>query len=97
MVDRKMYFVRFERHVPFKTCTTVKIPVTLAGMYGCPGQLKGGHIELKMPTVEVEVVGDRFPPPFLVDCSRLTLGPTNGMPYGKGRFEFYFFEVLTCF
>ena len=59
--------------------SVVPIPVSLIGSYGCPGQLKGGHIDLHMPTVNCEIVGDRFPPPLQVDCSRLNLDA----PYGE--------------
>ncbi|CAD7935830.1 unnamed protein product [Amoebophrya sp. A120] len=72
VVDKKLYFLRFERHVPFKTMTKIPVPVCLIGVYGCPGQLKGAHIDLNMPTVMCEVVGEEFPKPFLVDCSKLT-------------------------
>jgi len=73
VVEKEIYFIRFARHVPFKQMATVPIPVSLVGVYGCPGQLRGGHVNLTMPTINCEIVGDRFPAPFLVDCSRLGL------------------------
>ena len=55
LVRKAIYFLRFERHIPGKTCSVMNVPVSLTGMYGCPGHLKEGHIELAMPTVRVEV------------------------------------------
>eukprot|EP00927_Polykrikos_kofoidii_P021462 TRINITY_DN20289_c0_g1_i1.p1 TRINITY_DN20289_c0_g1~~TRINITY_DN20289_c0_g1_i1.p1 ORF type:complete len:317 (-),score=56.54 TRINITY_DN20289_c0_g1_i1:59-1009(-) len=77
-VEQEMYFVRFNRHVPGKL-TNVPIPVTLAGLWGCPGYQKGGHVDLSMPTVNCECVGDTIPPPFIVDVSNLKLDD----PYGR--------------
>ncbi|CAD7959318.1 unnamed protein product [Amoebophrya sp. A25] len=83
-VDKKLYFLRFDRHVPYKQMSTVDIPVSLLGVYGCPGQLKGSHVELAMPTVKCEIVGEEFPSPFLVDCSRLS-NRMDGMDLHYGR------------
>lgn len=77
-VEQELYFVRFQRHVPGRV-TTLPIPVTLAGLWGCKGYHKGGHVELAMPTVMCECVGETVPPPFLVDVSNLELEA----PYGK--------------
>eukprot|EP00392_Amoebophrya_sp_AT5.2_P006982 g6994.t1 len=73
VVDKRLYFLRFERHVPFQKMAVVPIPVSLVGVYGCPGQLKlrGSHVDLKMATIKCEIVGEEFPKPFLVDCSKL--------------------------
>eukprot|EP00450_Noctiluca_scintillans_P035617 CAMPEP_0194539164 /NCGR_PEP_ID=MMETSP0253-20130528/79020_1 /TAXON_ID=2966 /ORGANISM="Noctiluca scintillans" /LENGTH=257 /DNA_ID=CAMNT_0039385391 /DNA_START=76 /DNA_END=846 /DNA_ORIENTATION=- len=71
-VEQELYFVKFARHVPGKL-TTVPIPVTLSGLWGCPGYQKGGHVDLAMPTIECEVVGETIPPPFLIDVSQLKL------------------------
>ncbi|CEM21984.1 unnamed protein product [Vitrella brassicaformis CCMP3155] len=69
-LDKHLYFVKFQRHVPGRM-TQVSIPVSLIGLLGCPAYLKGYHVELVMPTVECEVVGDHIPPPFLLDVSKL--------------------------
>merc|ERR1712194_142635 len=72
------YFVRFERHVPGQV-TTVPIPVSLSGFWGCPGYRHGGHVDLAMPIIECECVGNSIPPPFIIDVSKLKLEA----PYGK--------------
>merc|ERR1712137_573012 len=77
LVDQELEFVRFNRHVPAHVIT-VPIPVTLAGLFGCPGYMKGGSVDLAMPTIDVECVGD-IPTPFVVDVSKLDLDE----PYGK--------------
>eukprot|EP00928_Gymnodinium_smaydae_P011928 TRINITY_DN14360_c0_g1_i4.p1 TRINITY_DN14360_c0_g1~~TRINITY_DN14360_c0_g1_i4.p1 ORF type:complete len:319 (+),score=78.14 TRINITY_DN14360_c0_g1_i4:109-1065(+) len=77
-VEQEIYFVRMHRHVPGKM-TTVPIPVSISGLWGCPGYQAGGHVDLSMPTVLCEIVGDYFPPPFVVDVSQLRLAD----PYGK--------------
>lgn len=77
-VEQEIYFVKFERHVPGKM-TKLPIPVTLSGVWGCPGYQKGGFVDISMPTVMCEVVGDHIPPPFLVDVGDLHLDD----PYGK--------------
>lgn len=76
-VDKVLYFIRFERHVPGKL-TNINIPVSLSGVWGCPGYHRGGHVDLAMPTIACEVVGDKIPPPFLVDVTGLKLED----PYG---------------
>lgn len=77
-VEQELYFVKFERHVP-GNMTKVPIPVTLSGVWGCPGYQKGGFVDLSMPTVMCEVVGDRIPPPLIVDVGNLHLED----PYGR--------------
>lgn len=77
-VEQELYFVRFERHVP-GNITTLPIPVSLSGLWGCPGYRSGGHVELSMPTIHCEVVGEKIPPPFIVDVTGLRLEA----PYGK--------------
>lgn len=77
-VEQELFFVRFVRHVPGKM-TTLPIPVTLSGLWGCPGYRKGGHVDLAMPTVDCECVGESIPPPFLVDVSNLDMD----QPYGR--------------
>jgi len=83
VVDKELHFVSFDRHVPFEHYTEVDIPVTMIGLFGCPGALKGGQIDLAMPTVKCEVIGDYIPPPFAVDCSNLRLEK----PYGRVTIE----------
>lgn len=77
-VDQELYFVRMHRHVPGQM-TTLPIPVSLSGLWGCPGYQKGGHVDLAMPTVMCECIGDTIPPPFLVDVTNLRMDN----PYGK--------------
>ena len=66
----------------------VNIPVILTNLFGSPGQIAGGHVELVMPTIRCEVIGDRFPPPLMVDCSKLQAGGTKRQgfaeTYGEG-------------
>lgn len=77
-VEQELYFVRFARHVPGKM-SVLPIPVSLSGLWGCPGYHGGGHVDLSMPTVMCECVGDTIPPPFIIDVSDLRLEE----PYGK--------------
>lgn len=77
-VEQELYFVRLERHVPGKM-TTLPIPVSISGLWGCPGYHSGGHVDLSMPTIMCECVGDKIPPPFIIDVSDLRLEN----PYGK--------------
>eukprot|EP00747_Dinoflagellata_sp_TGD_P093831 gnl/TRDRNA2_/TRDRNA2_165894_c0_seq1.p1 gnl/TRDRNA2_/TRDRNA2_165894_c0~~gnl/TRDRNA2_/TRDRNA2_165894_c0_seq1.p1 ORF type:complete len:316 (-),score=32.15 gnl/TRDRNA2_/TRDRNA2_165894_c0_seq1:109-1032(-) len=79
-VEHELYFVRFARHVPGKM-TTLPIPVSIVGLWGCPGYRKGGFVDLSMTTINVECVGETIPPPFLVDVSQLKLEA----PYGTIR------------
>lgn len=109
-VEKELYFVRFRRHVPGQM-TTLPIPVTLSGLWGCPGYHKGGHVDLGMPTIDCEVVGDSVPPPFVVDVSKLKLEEPYGciklrdlaflLPEdGLTRFSREYTgdeEVITCF
>ncbi|CAE8615357.1 unnamed protein product [Polarella glacialis] len=81
-VNQELYFVRFDRHVPGEM-TTLSIPVSLSGLWGCPGYRSGGHVELAMPTIKCEVVGERIPPPFIIDVTQLRLEA----PYGKITLE----------
>jgi len=82
-VDRKLYHLSFNRHVAFEHYSAVDIPVTMIGLFGCPGALAGAHIDLSMPTIRCEVIGDYCPPPFNVDCS----GLRNDKPYGRITLE----------
>lgn len=77
-VEQELYFVRFARHVPGKM-SQLPIPVSLSGLWGCPGYHGGGHVDLSMPTIMCECVGERIPPPFIIDVSNLKLEE----PYGK--------------
>eukprot|EP00971_Amphidinium_carterae_P074180 1465890-Amphidinium_carterae.1 len=45
----------------------------LSGLWGCPGYQAGGHVDLAMPTIDCECVGENIPPPFVLDVSRLEL------------------------
>merc|ERR1712150_72583 len=81
-VEKELYFVKFLRHVPGHV-TKVPVPVSIAGLWGCPGYHKGGHVDLAMPTIDCEVVGEKVPPPFIVDVSSLQLEA----PYGKITLE----------
>jgi len=81
-VEQELKFVTFTRHVPGKV-TTLPIPVTLSGLWGCPGYRSGGHVDLSMPTIDCECIGDMIPPPFIVDVSQLRLDE----PYGRITLE----------
>lgn len=81
-VEQEMYFVRFRRHVPGKV-STVPIPVSISGLWGCPGYRSGAHVELAMPTIDCECIGENVPPPFVVDVTRLKLEH----PYSKITLE----------
>jgi len=70
--EQELYFVRFRRHVPGKV-TTLPIPVSLSGLWGCPGYRSGGHVDLAMPTIDCECVGERIPPPFVINVTNLRL------------------------
>eukprot|EP00434_Breviolum_minutum_P027681 symbB.v1.2.024483.t1/scaffold2323.1/size82334/3 len=77
-VEQELMFVRFDRHIPGRM-TVVPIPVSISGLWGCPGYRKGGHVEVALPTVNCEVVGEKIPPPLVVDVSNLHLE----QPFGK--------------
>lgn len=68
--NRELFFVKFARHVPGKV-TCVDLPVSLTGLLGCPATLQGAQIDLAMPTIKVECIGEEIPPPILVDVSKL--------------------------
>eukprot|EP00386_Alphamonas_edax_P008340 GDKI01027364.1.p1 GENE.GDKI01027364.1~~GDKI01027364.1.p1 ORF type:complete len:277 (+),score=64.64 GDKI01027364.1:91-831(+) len=67
-VEKVMYFLRLARLVPGQL-TELEIPVTMIGLLGCPAYLAGYHVELAMPKIKCEVVGDKIPPPFQLDVS----------------------------
>ncbi|CAK9052366.1 50S ribosomal protein L25 (General stress protein CTC) [Durusdinium trenchii] len=77
-VEQELMFVRFDRHIPGKM-SVVPIPVSISGLWGCPGYRKGGHVDVMLPTVLCEVVGEQIPPPLVVDVSNLHLEE----PFGK--------------
>lgn len=77
-VERELYFIRFRRHVPGKV-TALSIPVSISGLWGCPGYRAGGHVDLAMPTIKCECVGEKIPPPFVIDVTNLKLES----PYSK--------------
>mmetsp|Transcript_17034 Transcript_17034/g.30765 ORF Transcript_17034/g.30765 Transcript_17034/m.30765 type:complete len:313 (-) Transcript_17034:41-979(-) len=77
-VEQELHFVRMRRHVPGKL-SKVPIPVTLSGLWGCPGYQAGAHVDLAMPTIDCECVGENIPPPFIIDVSKLELEE----PYSK--------------
>lgn len=76
--NRELHFLKLARHVPGKV-TTVELPITLTGLLSCPATLQGAHVDLTMPTVKVECVGESIPPPLLLDVSNLRFEP----PYSK--------------
>lgn len=71
-VEQELYFIRFRRHVPGKV-TTLPIPVSISGLWGCPGYRNGGHVDLAMPTILCECIGENIPPPFVIDVTSLRL------------------------
>jgi hypothetical protein len=72
--NSELHFLKLSRHIPGKV-TTVELPVSLIGLLGCPATLQGAQVDLAIPKVKVECVGDRIPPPFLVDVSTLKYEP----------------------
>lgn len=72
--NRELHFIRLARHIPGKV-TTVDLPVSLTGLLGATATLQGAQINLAMPTVKVECIGDEIPPPFLLDVSGLRYEP----------------------
>jgi hypothetical protein len=68
--NREIFFLKFARHIPGKV-TCVDLPITLTGLLGCPANLQGAQIDLAIPTIKVECIGDEIPPPIMVDVSRL--------------------------
>lgn len=77
-VEQELYFLRLHRHVPGEMLT-VPVPVQISGLWASPGYRSGAHVDLAMPTIDVECVGETIPPPFLVDVSSLR----NETPYGR--------------
>lgn len=108
--ERELHFVRFARHVPGKL-TTLAVPVSISGLWGCPGYRSGGHVDLAMPTIKVECVGEKIPPPFIIDVStlklekpysKITLGDIKGLlpKDGLSRFSREYTldeEVVMCY
>ena len=76
--NRELHFVKFSRHVPGKV-TAVELPITLTGLLACPATLQGAQVDLAIPCVKVECIGDEIPPPILLDVSHLRFEP----PYSK--------------
>ena len=72
--NRELHFLKLARHVPGKV-TTVDLPISLTGLLGCPATLQGANVDLAIPTIRVECIGDQIPPPILLDVSRLRFEP----------------------
>lgn len=68
--NRELFFLKLARHVPGKV-STVELPITLTGLLACPATLQGAQVDLTMPTVRIECIGEDIPPPILVDVSQL--------------------------
>ena len=77
-VNKEIFFVNFARQ-PAGILSTIPVPITLTGLFGCPGVTAGGTVDLAMPTVDLEISGLNIPPPIMVDCSSLRLE----VPYSK--------------
>ncbi|PHJ22732.1 ribosomal l25 family protein [Cystoisospora suis] len=73
-VAKRLYFVKFQRHVPGKI-TEVDVPTTMVGLLACPAYQRGYHVELVMPTIRCQCVGEDLPSPFYVDVSKLHYQP----------------------
>jgi hypothetical protein len=71
-VNQDISFVKFSRQLE-GIWTELEIPITLTGLFGCPAVMAGGTVELRKPTITVLCPGYNIPPPFLVDCSHLSL------------------------
>ena len=76
--NRELFFLRLARHVPGKV-TSVDLPISLIGLLGCPAILQGAQVDLTMPSIKIECIGEEIPPPILVDVSKLRFEP----PYSK--------------
>ena len=68
--NRELFFLKLARHVP-GIVTTVDLPISLIGLLGCPANLQGANVDLTMPTVRIECIGEEIPPPILLDVSKL--------------------------
>lgn len=68
--NRELTFLKLARHVPGKV-STVDLPISLVGLLGCPATHQGAQVDLVMPTVRIECIGEEIPPPILVDVSSL--------------------------
>ena len=68
--NRELFFLKLARHVPGKV-TTIDLPITLTGLLGCPAILQGTNVDLAIPSVKIECIGEEIPPPLLVDVSKL--------------------------
>ncbi|EER09576.1 hypothetical protein Pmar_PMAR008716 [Perkinsus marinus ATCC 50983] len=79
--DRKVIFKKSEiEAVAFDDDPQahIDVPVTLVGVFGSHAHLNRAQIDLAMPTIKLQCVGEKIPPPFLVDCSKLRMEE----PYG---------------
>jgi hypothetical protein len=72
--NRELHFLKLARHVPGKV-TTVDLPVTLTGLLACPATLQGANVDLAIPSIRIECIGDSIPPPILLDVSQLRFEP----------------------
>jgi hypothetical protein len=68
--NRELTFLKLARHVEGKV-TTVDLPVSLVGLLGCPATHQGAQVDLVMPTIKLECIGDEIPSPVQVDVSSL--------------------------
>lgn len=68
--NRELHFLKLARHVPGKV-TQLELPVTLTGLLACPATLQGAQVDLSMPTIKIECIGEKIPPPILLDVSQL--------------------------
>lgn len=68
--DREISFLKLARHLEGKV-TTIDLPISLIGMFGCPANLQGAQIDLVMPTIKIECIGAEIPPPIMLDISSL--------------------------
>jgi len=76
--NRELHFIKLARHVPGKV-TNVQLPISLTGLLACPATLQGAQIDLVLPSVKIECIGEEIPPPLLLDVSSLRYEP----PYSK--------------
>ena len=68
--QRDLFFLKLARHVPGKL-TCIELPISLTGLFGSPANLQGAQVDLVMPSIKIECVGDKIPPPLQLDVSQL--------------------------
>ncbi len=76
-VNRQLWFSTFKRYIP-GVPSMVPIPVTPICILGSHANRMGANIEVLLPVVRCECRGSDVPPPFLLDCSSLSIDLRKG-------------------